>query len=184
VQERRQGCFSGAAALRRSSALCQAKAVAPQPMAVLEGGPGTQDIGKRGLQLPRCQPSLFGEMSWLAVRLLLELVWGWNPHIRAEGIAGHIEHRRILNHWCFVGLECQYCLTLPLNEHAPAVFHTSLRLFSTVLHVFMGRRGETQHLRVWHTAGPVVASAGSLIDLIRSKGKESQQNHLFLAAWL
>lgn len=61
--------------------------MAPQAMAVLVDGPGTQDVRKRGLQLLRCQ-ALFGEMSWLAMRLLLELGWGWNQHIRAEGIAG------------------------------------------------------------------------------------------------
>ena len=114
----------------------------------------------------------------------MRLGWGWNQHIRAEGIAGHVEHWRILNHWCFVRLEQRYCLTLPLNEHAPTVFHTSLRLFSIVLCVLMGRRGEMQDLRVWDTAGPVVASAGSLIDLIWSKRKDPQQNHLSLAAGL
>lgn len=75
-------------------------------------------------------------------------------------------------------------MTLPLNEHAPTVFHAFLRLFSIVLWVLMGRRGETEHLRVWDTAGLVVASAGSLTDLIRSKRMESQHNHLSLAAWV
>lgn len=57
-----------------------------------------QRVGRRGLQLPRCQPSLFGEMSWLAVRLLLELSCGWKQHIRAEGLSGRVQHWRMLNH--------------------------------------------------------------------------------------
>lgn len=57
-------------------------------------------------------------------------------------------------------------MILALSEHTPAVFHISLRLFSIVLWALMGRRGETQHLRVWDTVGPVVASAGCFIDLI------------------
>lgn len=93
-----QDCSVGAAAPGQSIALCQAKAVAPQPVAVLADGPRTQDVRKRGLQLPRSQPSRFGEMSWLAVGLLLELGCSWKQHVRAEGVAGHVECWRALNH--------------------------------------------------------------------------------------
>lgn len=52
--------------------------------------------------------------------------------------------------------------------NTPTVFRASLGLFSIVPCVLMGRRGETQRLRVW-TTGPVVANARSLVNLIGAR---------------